>query len=185
MDPVLGGGSIGYCDRNRCNIAYSSGLNFPNGLTRGRDGLIYVPNTITPSIDVFSLTEDHLLEKVHTMKVALPIDNLAVDGNGDIYAASFPKSYIWVEATKNPFNVHPPSAVVKISRAGKGYQGTSRKAHVEKWNDGDFEVQKVIEDDGSVLPGSTVAVHDSETGRIFLGGALSPFITICETRSNP
>ncbi|TVY76064.1 Serum paraoxonase/arylesterase [Lachnellula suecica] len=182
LDSILGGGSVGYCSRNSCNIAYSSGFAFPNGLARGRDGLIYVPNSGKTEVAVFSLTENHLLEKVHTIKTVLPIDNLSVDGNGDIYAASFPKLHVFDEATHDPFNINPPSAVYKISRAGKGYTGTSRKAHVEKWDDGEYVLEKIIEDDGSVLPGSTVAVHDSETGRIFLGGAFSPFITICETK---
>jgi hypothetical protein len=41
-----------------------------------------------------------------------------------------------------------------------------------------------MEDDGSVLPGATVAAHDAETGRVFLGGSMSPYITICETQTN-
>jgi len=116
------------------------------------------------------------------IEALLPIDNLAVDGKGDIYAASFPKSYLFSRATQDPFNIDPPSAVVKISRAGKGHPGTSGEADAEKLNDEKYVVEKFIEDDGSVLPGSTVAVHDSQTGRVFLGGAMSPFITICETR---
>ncbi|TVY89001.1 Serum paraoxonase/arylesterase, partial [Lachnellula willkommii] len=182
LDPLLGGGSVGYCDRNGCNIAYSEGFNFPNGLVRGRDGLIYVPNSGKTELAVFSLTEDHLLEKVHVIKDLLPIDNLSVDGKGDIYAASFPRTYLFARATKDPFNIDPPSGVVKISRAGKGSQETSRSADAGNWDDGEYIVEKLMEDDGSVLPGSTVAIHDSQTGRVFLGGVFSPFITICETR---
>ncbi|TVY39299.1 Serum paraoxonase/arylesterase [Lachnellula occidentalis] len=182
LDPLLGGGSVGYCDGNGCHIAYSKGLNFPNGLIQGRDGLIYVPNSATTNIAVFSLTEDHLLEQVHVIKSLYPIDNLSVDGKGDIYAASFPSLHLFTRATKDPFNVDPPSAVVKISRDGKGFQGTSGRAGAAKWDDGEFIVEKLMEDDGSVLPGSTIAIHDSQTGRVFLGGAMSPFITICETR---
>lgn len=144
--------------------------------------MIYVPDTIGVKIDAFSLSEDHKLHLVHTINSILPLDNLAVDGNGDIYAAAFPKLHNWAKATKDPFNLNPESTVLKISREGKGYQGTSRKAHVEKWNDGDYVVEKVFEDNTGVLPGATVAVHDSATGRFFLGGSMSPFVTICETR---
>ncbi|RDL32038.1 uncharacterized protein BP5553_09440 [Venustampulla echinocandica] len=182
LEMFTGGGNVGYCDRNRCNIAYSSGFNFANGLVRGRDGLIYVPSTVGRDIQVFSLSQDHLLQKVHTIKGILPTDNLAVDGKGDIYAASFPKGYIWTQGTKDPFGVHPPSAVLKINRAGKGYTGKSRKVAAEASLDGDFVVEKVFEDDGSVLPGATVAVHDSQTGRFFLGGVMAPYIAICETK---
>jgi hypothetical protein len=45
----------------------------------------------------------------------------------------------------------------------------------------EYLVEKVLEDDGSVLPGSTTAVHDAETGRIFLSGIMSPYIAICES----
>ena len=40
---------------------------------------------------------------------------------------------------------------------------------------------KIMEDDGDVLSAFSIAVHDVETGKIFLGGPLTPFITICET----
>ncbi|CAG8961721.1 hypothetical protein HYFRA_00006261 [Hymenoscyphus fraxineus] len=182
LDLVIGGGNVAFCSRNSCNIAYSSGFNFPNGLVRGRDGLIYVPSTVGMKIDVFSLSEDHKLHLVHTIKSPLGLDNLSVDGDGNIFAAGFPALHNWNKATKDPFNINPESTVLKIRRDGKGYQGTSRKAHVEKWNDGNYVVEKVFEDTNGVLPGATIAVHDSETGRFFLGGAFSPFITICETR---
>ena len=116
------------------------------------------------------------------IKDASLIDNLSVDGKGDIYAASFPKLYHFSQAGQDPFNIHPPSTVMRISRAGKEYQGTDGTADAKKSNDGKYVVEKFLEDDGAVLPGSTVAVHDSQTGRVFLGGVISPFITICETR---
>lgn len=178
----MGGGSVGFCNRNGCNIAYSTGFNFPNGLVRGRDGLFYVPNTVGLNIDVFSISEDHKLSKVHTIKNLLPLDNLSLDGNGNIIGAAFPVLHNWSKGTKDPFNINPESTVLKIIRAGKGYQGTSRKSDVEKGNDSHYIVETVFEDNSGVLPGATVAIHDTETGRFFLGGSMSPFITICETR---
>ncbi|KAH8679569.1 putative serum paraoxonase/arylesterase 2 [Tricladium varicosporioides] len=177
---LVGGGSVGYCRRNRCNIAHSSDFNFPNGLVVGRDGLIYVPNTLRNDVHVFSLQQNHSLKKVHTIKVPFPIDNLSVDSKGDIYAAAFPRLYMWMRATKKPFEINPPSAVLKITRGNNGYKGPSRKAHSETWDDGDYTVETVLEDDGSVLPGSTVAVYDAATKKMYLGGSMSPFITICE-----
>jgi arylesterase/paraoxonase len=175
---LLGGGNIGYCDRRGCNIAYNSGLNGPNGLVRGKDGLIYVPNIIDANVQVFALTEDHLLRKLHTLST-LPIDNMSVDGEGDIYCAAFPQCHMWLKSSKDPFNINPPSAVVKISRTGKSYQGKGRDANIESRNENDYVVEKVFEDDTGVLPGSTVVVRDSKTGSFFLGGAVSPYITIC------
>jgi arylesterase/paraoxonase len=102
-----------------------------------------------------------------------------VDSNGDIFGAAFPQAYKWMESSKDPFNINPPSTVVKISRTGKSYQGKGRDANVESRNDNDYVVEKAFEDDSGVLPGSTVVVHDAKTGSFFLGGSVSPYITIC------
>ena len=155
----------------------------PNGLVRGRDGLIYVPNTVSrpAKIDVFSLTEDHLLNPVETIPMPYPIDNLSVDERGEIYAAGIPMVYKWTEGSKDPHNVKVPGAALKVSREGKGHERVGRNKDLKR-SEGEYSVEKVLEDDGTVFPGTTIAVHDAETGRIFLGGAMSPFITICETR---
>jgi arylesterase/paraoxonase len=152
----------------------------PNGLVKGRDGLIYVPDTGLGVIDVFSLGQDHKLTKIDRINVGMPIDNLSVDKNGDIFAASFPRLYRLFDQADNPFDIHPAASMFRIKRVGKGYHGTGRKGHLAG-HDAEYEVELVMEDDGSVLPSATVAVHDAETGRFFLGGVLSPFITICET----
>ncbi|KUJ19738.1 calcium-dependent phosphotriesterase [Mollisia scopiformis] len=181
LERVLGGGSVGYCDRNRCNIAWDSGFNFPNGLAKGRDGLIYVPNTLDSFIDVFSLGEDHMLTPVNQIKVDMPLDNLSVDKNGDIFASGFPKVLGFVRSGKNPFGSHPPTTVLRIRRGGKGYEGIRRKGHLEN-QEADYYVEKILEDNGSVLPCASTVVHDAETGKFFLGGPASPYIAICETR---
>lgn len=147
----------------------------PNGLIRARDGLIYVPSTLDGTIKVFQLSKNHMLLKVKEIDVPLPIDNLSVDEAGDIYAAAFPKLYIWVESSKNPFDVDPPTAVYRIHKSGKEGGGFT-----DAYADAIYVVDMVLEDDGSVLPGATTAVHDTETGRIFVSGVMSPFIAICE-----
>ena len=63
--------------------------------------------------------------------------------------------------------MHPPTTVFRIRKPSKGH-------------DAEYVVEKVLEDDGSVLPGTTTAVHDAETGRIYLGGVMSAYIAICE-----
>jgi len=44
-----------------------------------------------------------------------------------------------------------------------------------------YELTKVLEDsEAKYLPGATVAVHDVKTDKFFLGGVISPYITVCE-----
>jgi arylesterase / paraoxonase len=168
---------VGYCDQSACNIAYA-GLKLPNGLLRAEDGLIYVPSTLDGTINVFSLGDNHLLQKASEIKVSYPIDNLSVDKNGDIYAAAFPKIYKWAESTKAPFDVHPPTAVFRIRKSSRE-DGGERDPYLEL--NAEYVVEKVLEDDGTFVAGVTSAVHDAETGRIFLSGVMSPYIAICES----
>ncbi|KAJ5043078.1 uncharacterized protein L3040_004465 [Drepanopeziza brunnea f. sp. 'multigermtubi'] len=181
LDVIIGGGAVIYCHRNRChNASPDSKLKLPNGLVRGRDGLIYVPSSIDGTVAVFELTADHLLEKIRTIETGFPLDNLSVDKNGDLFAAAFPRLHIWLESSATPFDIKVPSTVLKIKRAGKGDQGAGSKGH--PGHDAQYTVDKLLEDDGTVLSGLTIAVHDTQTGRLFMGGVMSPFITICEPR---
>jgi hypothetical protein len=187
LDTFIGGGNVGYCNDKGCHIAQDSGFNLPNGLVRGQDGLIYVPSSINGDIQVFSLTPNHHLEKATTIQLPYPIDNLSVDKNGDIFAATFPQTHIFLKSSKAPFEIDPPTSVFRIRKGGNDF-GTlntagleTGKAILERGNVS-YSTEKILEDDGSVLPGSTIAVHDAKTGRIYLGGAVAPYISICETR---
>jgi arylesterase/paraoxonase len=147
-------------------------------LVRSKNGLIYVPSTITGEIRVFSLNENHLLEQLDSINIPYPVDNISEDKNGDFFAATFPQVYKWIESSKDPWNVDVPSTIFKISGAEKGV-GKDRKASgITKG----YVVEKFMEDGGTILSGSTTVVHDVETGRFFMGGAVTPHITICETR---
>jgi len=178
LEPFLGGGSIGYCDRRSCHIAKQFGSDFclPNGLVRGRDGYFYVPSTLSGEVRIYTINEDKMLDQVSEFKVPYPVDNISMDNKGELYAAAFPQTYKWSQSSKDPFNVDVPSTIFHIQPAGwnKAKKGQpSTKA---------YSVEKVFEDDGSTLPGSTVVVHDARTGRYFMGGAVSPYITICEKK---
>jgi arylesterase/paraoxonase len=152
----------------------------PNGLVRAQDGIIYVPSTTGGTIDIFSIDQDHTFRKLDTLRT-LPIDNLSIDRNGDIYAAALPQVWKWVRSSKMPFDINPGSTVLRIRRDEKLYNGKRKHSHHEGY-DGKYLIETVMEDDGTVLPGATTAVHDAETGTIFLGGAVAPYITICQTR---
>ncbi|KAH8803297.1 hypothetical protein F5884DRAFT_805042 [Xylogone sp. PMI_703] len=179
LEAFTGGGSVGYCDPKGCKIIKDKGFYNPNGIGVGHDGLVYVPNTVTGDLNIFTLNSSRQFEEVATVKTGYPLDNLHIERNGDVYAAAFPQMYKLMASGKQPFALNPPAMVLKIRREDGAEEvdkeGKSRKT--PSW-----VVEKVLEDDGSVLPGATVAVHDELMDSIFVGGVCSPFIAICKSK---
>ena len=127
---------------------------------KGSDGLIYVASSVTGLVKSYELQpESSSLKLVDTIKIPHPIDNLVQDSNGDIFVASFPILHKAFKSTDMPFDISPPTAAWRIRKA----------------ENGTHEVEKVLEDDGSVLPSATVVLHDPKSGRMFLGGKFTPY----------
>lgn len=142
-----------------------------------------MPNTNTGEIQVFALNKANKLDHLDSIKLPYPVDNFSVDRNGDLFIAGFPQGYKWGLSARAPFDVLAPTAVFRIKKAIKRVpEGQERKGIDFHGKLGDWTVEKVIEDDGSVVGGATIAVHDVEAGRYFMGGAVAPFITICEEK---
>lgn len=140
---------------------------FPNGLLRSHtDGLLYVPSAAAGGVTVFAIEPaDASLKQVQHIKVPYPIDNLAQDAEGDIYVPAFPKMTEMMASFKDAWGPRGQSVVFRLRRSPNG----------------NVDLTKIIEDAGQeVLPGSTAVVHDAATGRLFLSGVISPFITVCE-----
>ncbi|MCJ1391928.1 hypothetical protein MMC18_004795 [Xylographa bjoerkii] len=163
LDLVLGGGSVGYCHSTGCHLIQPSGFRYPNGLVRGHDGLIYVPDSMTGKIHVFVLTRDKIFEEVDTIQLPYGIDNLSVDEDGDIFAATFPVSWKFLQSLKDPYGINPPMTIFRVRKREGGY-----------------EVEKVLEDDGSVLPAATTAVHDVKGEMMWMGGSFAPYVSVCQ-----
>ncbi|TGO92423.1 hypothetical protein BPOR_0003g00210 [Botrytis porri] len=188
LDVLLGGGSIGHCDSrsNHCNLLISTGLTGPNGLVTGRDGLIYVPNTSLHEIHIFSLTDEKTLLKQDTLQAPYPIDNMSVDENGDIIAASIPQAFKWVQYLDDQ-SIQVPAAVVRIRRRGSDFdrlikEGVREGKDLGKSEEG-YIVETMVEDDGTILTAATAAVHDVKKGKLYLGGITAPFIMTCEMKN--
>ena len=121
--------------------------------------MIYVANSATGEVHVNELHMDSFaLKLLDRIQVQHPIDNLSVDSNGDIFVASFPQLHKHLKSTKSPMDILPPVTVWRMRRR----------------DDGTYNVDKILEDNGSILPSSTIAVHDPQTGRMFLGGEFIP-----------
>lgn len=114
---IIGGGSIAYCSADdKCHIAANGGFNYPNGMVKGKDDLYYVPSSITGRISVHALQPDLSLKKIDDIKIGMPIDNLSVDGKGDIFAASFPKALQLMAALDAPLTTKVPSTIWRIRK---------------------------------------------------------------------
>ncbi|KAJ4252873.1 hypothetical protein NW762_010779 [Fusarium torreyae] len=166
LSMILGHGDVHLCETGKECKEVVSNMKFPNGLTVGKDGLIYVPDSMTGSLYVYRILPNKDLEKVDEVKLGYGIDNASVDENGDIWVAAFPVGVEIFKAYKDPYNAHPPAAALRVRKV-----------------EGKYVVDKVIEDaEGEVLPAATTVVHDAKTGRLFFSSVISPFIAVCEPK---
>ncbi|KAF2492202.1 serum paraoxonase/arylesteras-like protein [Lophium mytilinum] len=167
LDLFLGGGNVVYCPSSgSCLPATPKNLIYPNGLERGLDGLVYIPSAASDAIRVMEPQVGGALRQLEVIKLGMPVDNLAVDAKGDIYAAGLPKVRGIVASVADPFNRQSPSTVWRISRTAEGYR-----------------TEKIIEDrDKRVLSGVSVARHDVKTGRLFMGGPVTPYLMVCDPK---
>ncbi|KAG9233147.1 serum paraoxonase/arylesteras-like protein [Amylocarpus encephaloides] len=174
LEIFRGGGSVAYCppSKSSCHLAAEGIFNFANGIARDTSGLIYVSNSALGTVTVLSHNSTtQLLTHIHTIEVRMPIDNLSLDPNGDIYVAAFPDVLGLVLASSSSAERDVGSSVFRVRKV------------VKEGGELAWDVEKMMEDvEGRVLPMATVVVHDAETGNLWLGGIASPYITLCERR---
>ena len=194
LSPLIRTGDVSHCTASTPPVCkkVAGGYAFPNGLHYSpRHKKLFVPSAALGDIQVYRPLPNHDLEFQETIKIPYPIDNLSEDNDGNIIAAVFPKSRELFAKSKDydPNNVHslevqremrlhgsnrvtkePATAAMRISRVGKGPEG-------ERW-----EVSKLIEDDGEVLPASTTVIRDAKTGRLFLSSVVSEWVGVCEPK---
>ena len=154
-------GDVAYCPaKGPCKKASGNvGFKYPNGLVRGKDGKIYVPSSWLGKWWIFEAQDDFSLKKIEELAPGMPVDNISVDEDGDIYAAAFPDALQFVRTLADPYQIESPTTIWKFTRS----IGSDGKVS--------YLQQKVIEDKYSQgIGGATIAVHDSKTGRLFLGG---------------
>ena len=135
------------------------GFRYPNGLARGKDGKIYVPSSWLGKWWIFEVQDDFSLKKVKELATGMPIDNISVDEEGDIYATGFPDVLQFIRTLENPHRIESPTTVWRFRRS------------IGSIGEVTYLQEKVIEDKYMQgIGGATITVHDSKTGRLFLGG---------------
>lgn len=172
LSPILKTGDVSFCTHEGACKRVDSGFAFPNGLHLGRkDGLLYVPSTISGKIVVYETKQDGSVKRVDEIRTNYPLDNISEDQNGDYWVAGIPTLDATLATFDDPLGPAKPGATVlrfrRWKEGGKGY-----------------ELTKMLEDsEGEALPGTTSVVHDAKTGRLFISGVVSPFIAVCERKT--
>lgn len=152
-------GDVSFCDDDASCRPVVTGLKFPNGVTKGPSGRIYVPSSFLGVVSVFERQKDDGLTKVDEIETDFPLDNLSVDSEGNLWAAGLTDVLTFFKVLEDPYGLTTPATALRFRQK----------------EDGGFEVEKAVEDGlGEVLPGATTVVHDAKTGRVFMSGKLPP-----------
>ncbi|KAJ3829430.1 hypothetical protein F5880DRAFT_430383 [Lentinula raphanica] len=161
--------TVGYCHLERgCKIV-ATGLHSNNGIAKASNGTVYVASNLGGAVSIFERQEDESLLLTDVVPLGQLLDNISLDNEGSIWAAAFPRAQDIIEhLTKNPKH-RSPVAAFKIS-ANLG----PRSFYGEK-----YIVEKVFEDDGNIVSGSTSIVHDSERGLLFMHGVAAKELVVC------
>ncbi|KAB8229473.1 uncharacterized protein BDW43DRAFT_322125 [Aspergillus alliaceus] len=165
-------GNIAYCRTATGNCHFvAENLSSPNGITRDpSSGLIYVAQPARGDVTVHRLADDEQLVEIDEISLSMAIDNLSIDTDGNIFAATIPDVQQLIRAFHDPYGTNSPSTVMMIRK--------SKEASLLK---GAHEVIKVVEDkEARILPTTTSAVYDPVSGQLFLGALSSPFMAVCK-----
>ena len=151
-----------YYDGSRFREA-AGGIGLPNGVNASPDGrTLYVASTITGSIRVFALdVASGALSPSGRIDVGSGVDNIDVDGNGQLWVAAHPKLLTFVRHVSDP-TIPAPSQVFRIEPTTK-------------------RVEEVYLELGSRLSGSSVGAFHN--GRLLIGPVFDSKFLDC--RVNP
>ncbi|CDR87722.1 uncharacterized protein SPSC_03492 [Sporisorium scitamineum] len=165
LDFFLPRSDLGFCNKDGCKIAAPGPYPFPNGVVKSSKypNRFYVPSTADTNIRVFELQADNTLSLIDVIHTGYPADNLTVDEEDNIYATCFPNVPKLLAKFKDPYTKRSPTTILKISK-NQGHD----KFFGKKWN-----VEKILEDEGTGISGATTAMWDQANEVLWLGGVSS------------
>jgi arylesterase/paraoxonase len=153
-------GDVVYGDANGLRTVWK-GARYANGIVATPDGkTLYVAETTGLQIRRFArdaATGDLTLEATYELGTGL--DNLNLDGEGNLWTGAHPKLLTFQEHAHDP-SVDSPSQVLRITPDGE-----------------EFHVHEEWLSDGSVMSGSSVAYHDGE--RTIVGAVFEGKLVVC------
>ncbi|PMD46608.1 hypothetical protein L207DRAFT_561906 [Hyaloscypha variabilis F] len=204
LQTLLGAGTLAYChlSNGTCTTSLSSDLKYPNGIAKPSNpsNSLYIANTAKGFVSFHLISPVHHPSLNHSkpynpstvspvrkpIKLGMPIDNLSVDSNGDIFVTGFPNIFGVIRAMSHPEQeTDVASSVFRIRKRYVRNEKVAKELGFEDGKGGKIEhvVEKVIEDrEGKVLPAASTVVHDVKTGNLWLSGFASKVITVCEPK---
>ena len=144
----------------------------PSPMGLFKDMMVYFTFLISSQakITVHELRFNDSLIQVDEIKLGMPLDNLSIDEKGTIFVPGFPDTSAVFKSLAHLGTIGIPSTIFTITK-------------IIASNKSKYQVNKILEDkEGKILPSTTTVIHDIDTGRLFLGGVASPFITVCQKR---
>jgi len=134
----------------------ADGLNYANGIDIGPDGkTVYVSETIGHRVNVYDRDiETGSLTFRTSIETGTGLDNIEIDGRGDLWIGAHPKLLTFVKHAGNQ-SLPSPSQVLRIHPEG----------------DGGYKVDEVYLEEGNILPGSSVAA--AYKNRVLVGGVFA------------
>ncbi|EMD37606.1 hypothetical protein CERSUDRAFT_154342 [Gelatoporia subvermispora B] len=162
--------SVGYCELGKsCKFAAEK-LPGSNGIAWSKtNDTFFVANTPLGQVNVLEKQSDNTLVLTDTITVGFAIDNLILDRDGALWAATFPKA-LQIVARFSDLTKQAPAGAHRVT------MNTDRSAYFgEK-----YKVDRMFEDDGTIVAGPTSVVHDARRGLLYMHGVVSPHMAVCK-----
>ncbi|CAI7651627.1 unnamed protein product [Penicillium pancosmium] len=161
---VVGDANLAECqtDSGECRLVTTKGFGYANGIVIDSQEHIYVSGVSGVVL-------------VYEMETSLGIDRISVNAEDSIVITAFPDSLELMKASTNPLDPVPGASLLLAKR---------KTINPEQSDEQGYQAYFLITDeDGELMPSTTIAVHDVKTNRVFMTGKFSRGINICTRRA--
>lgn len=174
---TLGNANLAQCqtDSGHCRLVTNKGFGYANGIVSDSHGHFYMSST-TGTVIVYEI-EHGQLKLLDSFHQSMAIDRISVNAEDGIVITTFPDPLELQKASSNPQD-GVTGATLLIAKKKKPEPDMPDDEH-------GYQAFYLIKDeDGELMPSTTIAVHDVKTDRLFLAGVFSRGINICTRQRN-